>query len=288
MTWRLALRGALTAGFLSLLLAPAPALPAAADTSITGPASPAALGEMWSGAESKLAQASADQQAVAAEGVTDDLLVQARHLLRSEDAAFRYRDAARTEQVVLYAMAVDPQVQAATEPLLPPAQLGTIRSTIAGLQALWRSAGITDLSTIQIRHNRDFKQSAPVDQLSGLYRASAGHYAVDWTYLASINYVESDFGRVNGPSSAGAMGPMQFMPATWKDYGQGGDIMNPHDSIEAAARYLRAMGAPGNMDRAIFRYNNDSDYVASIEAFAAAFRSDPTWLSRMYYWSTAG
>ncbi len=64
--------------------------------------------------------------------------------------------------------------------------------------------------------------------------------------------------------------------------------MNPHDSIEAAARYLRAMGGPGNMTQAIYRYNNDSDYVASIKGFAAAFRSDPTWVDRMYYWSTAG
>jgi hypothetical protein len=48
------------------------------------------------------------------------------------------------------------------------------------------------------------------------------------------------------------------------------------------------MGGPSNMDRAIYRYNNDADYVASIQGFAAAFRSDPGWLARVYYWSTWG
>jgi len=126
-----------------------------------------------------------------------------------------------------------------------------------------------------------------VDTLFGLYQV-AGHNRVDWSYLASINFIESDFGRVNGPSSAGALGPMQFMPGTWQDYGAGGDIMSPKDSIQAAAVYLNRMGAPGNMDRAIFRYNNDYDYVAAVQGFAEAIRADQTWFSRLYYWSTFG
>jgi membrane-bound lytic murein transglycosylase B len=285
-------RAARWAALLAALLAAAasllPAAPVRAATAVEGPASPVALAQMWTSAETQLTQASADQRRLAAQAPAMTLFSQARHLLQLEDAAFRFRDGARAEQVVIYAMAVDEQVDAATEPLLPPAQLPPVRNTIAGLQALWRSAGITDLSAIRIRYNRDYTRSEPVDKLASLYQVSGSRYSVDWSYLASINYVESDFGRVNGPSSAGAMGPMQFMPATWQSYGQGGDIMNPHDSIDAAARYLKAMGAPGSMDRAIFRYNNDNDYVASIESFAAAFRGDPGWLDRVYYWSTAG
>jgi len=111
---------------------------------------------------------------------------------------------------------------------------------------------------------------------------------VDWSYLASINFIESNFGRVNGPSSAGAEGPMQFIPDTWRQYGQGGNIMDPHDSILAAARLLAHNGAPGNMRQAIFHYNNDYDYVDSVIFFARAYRADPQWLDRMYYWNTTG
>jgi hypothetical protein len=264
------------------------ALPASAATSLAPPASPQALAQVWAGAEAELAQASADRQRIAAEPPAAELLLQARRQLQLEEAAFRFRDAARLEQVVVYAMAVDPQVQAAAESMLPQQQVPTIRYTIDGLRSLWHAAGIADFSTVHIRHNRDFTESAPVDDLTGFYKVSGSRHSIDWSYLASINYVESDFGRVNGPSSAGAVGPMQFMPGTWSDYGNGGDVMSPRDSIEAAARYLRAMGGPANMDRAIYRYNNDADYVASIQGFAAAFRSDPSWLGRVYYWSTWG
>jgi len=84
------------------------------------------------------------------------------------------------------------------------------------------------------------------------------------------------------------MGPMQFLPGTWANYGQGGNIMDPHDSILAAARYLVHWGAPGNMRQAIFHYNFDYDYVDSVMFFARAYRADPLWLDRMYYWNTTG
>jgi soluble lytic murein transglycosylase-like protein len=113
-------------------------------------------------------------------------------------------------------------------------------------------------------------------------------YGVNWSYLASINYIESNFGRVNGPSSAGAEGPMQFIPGTWRQYGQGGNPYDPRDSILAAARLLAHNGAPGNMPNAIFHYNNDYDYVNAVEFFARAYRADPQWLDRMYYWNTTG
>jgi membrane-bound lytic murein transglycosylase B len=111
---------------------------------------------------------------------------------------------------------------------------------------------------------------------------------VDGSYLASINFIESNFGRINGPSSANAMGPMQFLPSTWANYGQGGNIMDPHDAILAAARYLVHYGAPYNMRLAIWHYNLDYNYVDSVELFARAFRADPGWLDRMYYWNTYG
>ena len=65
-----------------------------------------------------------------------------------------------------------------------------------------------------------------------------------WTYLAAIHLVETRMGRIRGASTAGARGPMQFLPSTWALYGAGGDINDPRDAILAAARLLRHHGAP--------------------------------------------
>jgi membrane-bound lytic murein transglycosylase B len=66
------------------------------------------------------------------------------------------------------------------------------------------------------------------------------------------NYAESKFGRVVSASSAGAQGPMQFIPSTWAAYGLGGDVHDPHDAILGAANYVHASGAPGNYRVALF------------------------------------
>jgi len=133
-----------------------------------------------------------------------------------------------------------------------------------------------------------YASAAPVATLRGYYREAQQKYGVDASYLASINFIESSFGRNNGPSSAGAEGPMQFLPSTWTDWGQGGNIYDPHDAIMAAARYLVHYGAPDNMRQAIWHYNLDYDYVDAVEFFARAIRADPAWLDRLYYWNTSG
>ncbi|HEX6349836.1 MAG TPA: lytic murein transglycosylase [Candidatus Dormibacteraeota bacterium] len=241
----------------------------------------------WRAEQTDLGGAAARMAALKAQAEPPDLLGVLRHDLQLEAAQYDYRLAIRSQQQVIYALAIDQNLEDQVTGLLPSADLPPLRDAIEALRALWRAARIDDFTQVQVRHNRRFQDSAPIAQLVGFYHASGARYGIDWSFLASINFIESDFGRVNGPSSAGAMGPMQFMPGTWADYGVG-DIMSPHDSIEAAARYLHAMGGPGNMDRAIYRYNNDSDYVASVEDFAAALREDPGWLDRLYYWSTAG
>ena len=60
--------------------------------------------------------------------------------------------------------------------------------------------------------------------------------------LAAVNLVETNFNRNRAVSTAGAQGPMQFLPSTWRAYGMGGDIRDPHDAILGAANYLRASG----------------------------------------------
>ena len=103
-----------------------------------------------------------------------------------------------------------------------------------------------------------------------VYQAAGIEYGVRWEVLAAINEIETDYGRNLNVSSAGALGWMQFMPATWKQYGVDAnrdgleDPYNPVDAIFAAARYLRAAGAETDIRRAIFAYNHADWYVDSV------------------------
>jgi membrane-bound lytic murein transglycosylase B len=101
--------------------------------------------------------------------------------------------------------------------------------------------------------------------------------------LAAINFIESNFGRLRNNSNAGAVGPMQFIPATWAAYGLGGDIRDPHDAIIGAANYLHANGAPHDYARAIYHYNPSPLYVNAVLRYARAMRRDPRTFA--VYWS---
>jgi hypothetical protein len=97
---------------------------------------------------------------------------------------------------------------------------------------------------------------------------------VPWEFLAAINLVETRMGRISGESSAGARGPMQFLPATWAACCVG-DIEDPHDAILGAATYLVSQGAPGDMNRALHGYNPNVGYVGAVTAYASNLMADP-------------
>lgn len=126
-----------------------------------------------------------------------------------------------------------------------------------------------------------FRLQAPesAGQLMRYYRKAQRRFGIDWEILAAINYVETKFGRVRSASSAGAQGPMQFIPATWDAYGMGGDVHDPHDAIMGAANYLRASGAPGDYRGALFAYNHADAYVTAILRYARQMMR----LSRNYF-----
>jgi membrane-bound lytic murein transglycosylase B len=238
-------------------------------------------------AELAMDQATADLNALAAQqpsGLADTL----RKELAMERAAYEFRAAARLEELRLYELAGYASVESAVIPLIPARVQSPFENTIAGLHSLYILAGIDQYYLVNVHFVHPYADAKPVSALRSYYLEAQNRYGVDASYLASINFIESNFGRINGPSSAGAQGPMQFLPSTWTEYGQGGNINDPHDAILAAARYLAHNGAPYNMRNAIYHYNLDYNYVDSVEYFARAYRTDPGWLDRMYYWNTYG
>ena len=127
-------------------------------------------------------------------------------------------------------------------------------------------------------------EAKPVDDLLGYYKEAETEFGVPWYYLASVHLVESRMGRIHGLSSAGAQGPMQFIPATWAQYGDGGDINDDHDAILGAARYLKAAGAPDNMQKALFAYNHSQAYVNALIDYGNVMKADPTAYRGYYGW----
>jgi Transglycosylase SLT domain len=119
-----------------------------------------------------------------------------------------------------------------------------------------------------------------------LYQDSAVVYCpgLSWTVLAAIGEIESGNGANDGPSSAGALGPMQFMPGTWAVWGTIGfgtagpaDIMNPYDAVPAAARLLCADGARNGstgLVSAVFDYNHATWYVSEVLDLAAEYAQE--------------
>jgi membrane-bound lytic murein transglycosylase B len=163
--------------------------------------------------------------------------------------------------------------------LLPASVRGEARDTVNARRAL---------ITIPPSGNRRPKIRAaepePADRLRAYYAAAQRRFGVGWHVLAAINFVETGFGRLRNESTAGARGPMQFIPATWRAYGLGGDIRDPRDAILGAANYLHANGAPGSYRRALFHYNRSPHYVTAILHFARRIRRDPRTFYAYYAW----
>ncbi|MDP1847708.1 MAG: lytic transglycosylase domain-containing protein [Solirubrobacteraceae bacterium] len=162
---------------------------------------------------------------------------------------------------------------------LPEAVRGEARDSVRAMRHL---AGIPrdpkNLPRLRVA------RAAPTADLRRFYGEAQRRFGVHWTVLASVNFVESAFGRVRSASEAGAMGPMQFLPSTWRAYGMGGDIHDPRDAIMGAANYLRRSGAREDLDRALFAYNHSTSYVRAIRRFASRMRTDERTFLTYYAW----
>jgi hypothetical protein len=124
----------------------------------------------------------------------------------------------------------------------------------------------------------NIKRCSGASPLKPTWKAAGKAFKIRWQILAAITQIESGFGCNMGPSSAGAIGWTQFMPATWKIWGMDAsgdgkaDPYNSSDAIFSSARYLRASGAPRNYRKALFAYNHANWYVNQVLALSRKFK----------------
>ncbi|MFC9973855.1 NlpC/P60 family protein [Spirillospora sp. NPDC127200] len=171
-----------------------------------------------------------------------------------------------------------------------PLLLGGVGAGLAVLVVMLAAVGATFGGMTASAGDAGSCQSAPGKAAAfippsylALYVQAGGKYGIPWNVLAAVGHVESNHGQGTSPgiksgrNSAGAAGPMQFMPGTWKAFGVDGngdgrkDVYDPADAIPGAAAYLKHNGAPGDLHKALFGYNHADWYVKKVLAQAAAY-----------------
>ncbi len=251
-------------------MATAAQTPAATGLGSTAKAAPA-IDATPPGAQPQLAL---DPAQLADDLVADELAL--RDPATPEDALVA---AARRQQVAYRAIGRHPDWDAIIRPRIPASLIATYDRNIDARRQLAAMAHPKDTLPAWT-----IISPAPVDELLGYYHQAEAETGVGWNYLAAINLIETRFGSISGLSTAGAQGPMQFLPSTFAGYGQGTDINSPHDSIMAAGRYLKANGFGTDPDRAIYGYNHASQYVEAVKDYAAVLADDPGSLAGYYRW----
>jgi hypothetical protein len=123
-----------------------------------------------------------------------------------------------------------------------------------------------------------------LDALIGHYKSAGEETGIDWRVLAGINLIETGMGRIDGLSSAGAQGPMQFLPSTWDEVSEGGDVNNPQDAVHGAARYLVRRGGLDDIADGLWGYNNSDHYVNAVLAYVELLTLDERALRGFYNW----
>ena len=125
----------------------------------------------------------------------------------------------------------------------------------------------------------------PAENLLNYYQKAESATGIEWEVLAAVNLVETGMGRIDGISVANAQGPMQFLPTTWAEAGIGqGNIRDPHDAIQAAARYLVRRGGLADISEGLWGYNNSDYYGRAVLLYASLMREDPLAYIGLYHW----
>ena len=208
--------------------------------------------------------------------------------LRAAIARWTPKSAPAPRDLVLYALyeqrlyrrlARDTKLAAATLPALTPALRAAVRDLLVAQRELHRLT-----PPLPARAKVRVGPAQPAATLLADYREAERRFRVPWDVLASVNFVESKFGKLRNASASGAQGPMQFLPATWARYGLGGNVHDAHDAILGAANYLHASGAPRNMRRALHAYNPSPAYVDAVLRYARRMRADRAMFFELYNW----
>jgi hypothetical protein len=211
--------------------------------------------------------------------LADDLVADEHALRDPSTGEAALVAAAHRQQAAYRAIGRHPEWDATTRPRIPPPLVDvydrnvdarrqlTAMTSVRGTLPAWR-----------------VEPPAPADELLGYYHQAESESGVGWNYLAAINLIETRLGSIVGLSTAGAQGPMQFLPSTFASYGQGGDINSPHDSIMAAGRFLAAHGFASDRDHAIYGYNHANEYVRAVNQYAALIGADPAAFASYYRW----
>ncbi len=205
------------------------------------------------------------------------------------DAIGRWRRAGGRppDDVVLYALyqqrlyrllARDERLARVTLARLPRDVAAVGRDLVIAQRELYRLTPGIPTHTIKVG------TPPPARLLLAHYREAQRRFRVSWNVLAAVNFVESKFGKLRSASAAGAQGPMQFMPATWRRYGLGGNVHDPHDAILGAANYLHASGAPRDLRRALYAYNPSTAYVDAVLRYARRIGSSGPLFYALYNW----
>ena len=211
-----------------------------------------------------------------------DRLSEAELALRDAAIDDTTRRQAGVDQQLLYRLlAANPSLDPAVLALVDNGVRETVQRTVGARQfAQARSATSAEPATVIPAWS--IQAPLPADLLLQYYHDAEQQTGVPWYWLAAIHIQETRAGRVVGVSSAGAVGPMQFLPTTWAACCIG-DPLDPAQAIVGAATYLAQSGGPDDMAAAVYQYNPSDTYVALVTAMALNMRDAP----QLYvgYWS---
>ena len=214
---------------------------------------------------------------------TAELLARVEKALRDPSTApEQLPDLGHQQQVIYRVLSKQPTRSAAVVAALPQRWRSVAQRHLAARReflSMVRKRGPSTLPAWRII------QPEPAEQLLSYYRKAETATGIAWEVLAAVNLVETGMGRIDGVSVANAQGPMQFLPTTWAQAGVGaGDIRDPHDAIQAAARYLVRRGGLQDIRKGLWGYNNSDYYGRAVMLYASLMEEDPRAYSGLYHW----